>query len=88
MKWWLSAIVSGMTKFMTRTGPYLQHELSGTISRNLNDAVRKVANFIAERGNPYESKNKDKLHNFTSGQVVSRESSIRLLNYFKHGKER
>ena len=76
---------SDMTKFMT---PYLQHELSRTISSNLNDAVRKVANFTAERGKPYETTNKDKLHNFTSGQVVSRESSIRLLNYFKHGKER
>ena len=29
----------------------------------------------------------NKLHNFTSGQVVSRESSIRLLNYFKYSKE-
>ena len=49
-----------MTKSLTRTGPYLHHELSGTISSNLNDAVKKVANFIVERGNHYESTSKDK----------------------------
>ena len=60
-----------MTKFMTHTGPYLQHELSRTISSNLNDAVRKVANFTAERGKPYESTNEDKLHNLAKWYLES-----------------
>ena len=44
--------------------------------------MRKVADFITAKGNPYETTTMTPLHNFTSGQVVSRESSARLLNFF------
>ena len=64
-----------LTKSKTRTGPFLHHELGGKTSRNLKDAVTKVVIFIEERENPYELTTNPKLHNFTSGQIVSEEST-------------
>ena len=49
--------------------------------------MTKEVKFIEERGNPYESTTNPKLHNFTSGQVVSEESTAKLLKYFEHGQE-
>ena len=74
-------------KSKTRTGPFLHHELGGKTSRNLKDAVTKVVKFIEVRENPYELTTNPKLHNFTSGQVLSEEYTAKLLTYFEHGQE-
>ena len=83
----ISNCFSDLTKSKIRTGPFLHHELGGNTSRNIKDAVTKVVKFIEERGNPYELTTNPKLHNFTSGQVVSEESTAKLLKYFEHGQE-
>ena len=83
----ISNCFSDLTKSKTRTGVFLHHELGGNTSRNLKDAVTKEVKFIEERGNPYELTTNPKLHNFTSGQFVSEESTAKLLKYFEHGQE-
>ena len=78
---------SNLTKSKTRTGPTLHHELTGRISK-LSEEINKVREFITERGNPYETSRPTPLHNITSGLVVPKEHSKRLLNYFDNGKQR
>ena len=84
----ISNCYSDLTKSNTRTGPALHHELTGNISKQLNEEISKVMEFINERGNPYETARPTPLHNITSGQMVSKENSRRLLNYFNDGKQR
>ena len=82
-------LVDHELKPKARTGPFLHNELGGNTSCNLKEAVTKVVKFIIEeRGNPYELTTNPKLHNFTSGQVVSEESTAKLLKYFEHGQEK
>ena len=84
----ISNCFSDLTKSKTRTGPLLHHELGGGISKQINESINRVAKFITERGNPYESQQAQKLHNVTSGQLVPEALSVRLLNYFEDGKQR
>ena len=78
-----------LTKAKTRTGPTsLHHELTGRISKQLSGEINKVREFITESGNPYEAARPTPLHNITSGLVVPKEFSKRLLNYFGDGKQR
>ena len=49
--------------------------------------MQKVVSFIEARGNPFETAAASKLHNFTTGQCVPEEVSVRLLNFFENGKE-
>ena len=74
----ISNCFSDLSKSKTRTGPFLHHELGGNASRNLKDTVTKVVKFTEERGNPYKLTTNPKLHNFTSGQVVSEKSTAKL----------
>ena len=54
----------------------------------MNESINKVAKFITERGNPYETQQPMKLYNITRrGQVLPKAVSRRLLNYID-GKQR
>ena len=79
---------SDLTKSKTRTSSFSHHELVGGISKKINECISRVANFISERGNPYENKQSMKLYNVTSGQLVLECNSKRLLNFFEDGKQR
>ena len=84
----ISNSYSDLAKSNTRTGSALHHELTGNISKQLNEEINKVMEFINERENPYETARPTPLHNITSGQMVPKENSRRLLNYFNDGKQR
>ena len=84
----ISNCYSDLAKSKTPTGPTLHHELTGRISKQLSEETNKVREFITERGNPYETARPTPLHNITSGLVVPKEHSKRLLNYFDDGKQR
>ena len=84
----ISNCYSDLTKSKIPTGPTLHHELTGRISKQLSEKINKVRKFITERGNPYETARPTPLHNITSGLVVPKEHSKRLLNYFDDEKQR
>ena len=84
----ISNCFNDLTKSQTRTGPQLHHELVGGISKEIGESITKATDFNVERGNPFELVAPTKLHNISSGQVVSTDSSKRLLGYFEDGKRR
>ena len=83
----ISNCYSYITKPKTHYGPDLHHELEGGISQRINDAIKGVADFITERENPYEILVATSLHNYTSRQVVEKDTS-KLLKFFEHASQR
>ena len=67
----------------------LHHELGGSISTLLNESIRKVTTFLAERGNRYlvTSSSITKLHHFTTGQCVNKNDANRIIIIIEDGKK-
>ena len=77
---------------LTKSAPFnsdavlLHHELGGHSADEFNQSLQKVASFIEERGNPYETSPLAKLYHFTTNEVVSPDNAELLLNAYEHGK--
>ena len=65
----------------------IHHELGGNLSNRLNSCAQVVVSFIEAQGNPFETAVASKLHNFTTGQCVPEEVSVRLLIFLKMEKK-
>lgn len=65
---------------------FCSRDLFGNLSKQFNEVVEKVKNFILFSGNPYLSEITVTLHNFTCRQLALKDVSKRLLSFFKHGQ--
>ena len=63
------------------------HELSGSLSSEVQDAIHKVPQFILEHGNPYATDEVVKVYNFLSGKIVEEKSTKHILASVKDWKE-
>ena len=83
MRYWLLVTVL----MISNRGELPLHELSRSLSSELQDAIHKVLQFILEHGNPYATDEVVKVYNFLSGKIVEEKATKHILASVKDRKE-
>ena len=78
MRYWL--LVTAL--MISHKGELPLHELSGSLSSEVQDAIHKVPQFILEHGNPYAT-----VYNFLSGKIMEEKATKHILVSVKDRKE-
>ena len=83
MRYWL--LVTAL--MISHKGELPLHELSGSLSSEVQDAIHKVPQFILEQGNPYATDEVIKVYNFLSGKIMEEKAIKHILVSVKDRKE-
>ena len=83
MRYWL--LVTAL--MISHKGELPLHELSGSLSSEVQDAIHEVPQFILEQGNPYATDEVIKVYNFLSGKIMEEKAIKHILVSVKDRKE-